>query len=137
MHQKERGTLFYPPSLCNPEDWLRFVETKVFSSKWKALELDDETLRKLQIAIMLGPDRYPVMAGTGGLRKIRIRDEKTNNGKSSGFRVCYVFFSDYSIAFLVTLFGKNEKSNLSAAEKKIVAALIEDIRGQLDTGSIQ
>src|SRR5437762_1416029 len=124
MHEKERGTLYHPSSVFNPEDWLRFIETRVFSQKWKKFELNDETLRELQVAIMLGPERHPVMDGTGGLRKVRFADENTNQGKRGSYRACFVYFPDYHIVFLVTMFGKNEKDDLTKAEKNAIAGLI-------------
>ena len=121
----------------NPKPWLRFVETKTFTRKWKQLDLSDETLRGLQAAIMLGPQRPPVIEGTGGLRKIRFADGKSSKGKSGSYRTCYVYFSDYGIVFLVTVFGKNEKDHLTKAEKNLAAEMIREIEDQLDQGVIR
>ena len=49
-------------------------------------------------------------------------------GKSSGFRVCYVDFTEFGFIFLVTIYTHNEKDNLSPAEKRAAAALIETAR---------
>lgn len=49
---------------------MRFVETPVFTSAIRR-HLDDEHYRHLQIALMLRPEQGPVIAGSGGLRKIR------------------------------------------------------------------
>ena len=64
----------------------------------------------------------------GGLRKVRIPRE--GGGKSGGFRTIYVFGGTHMPIFLITVFAKNEKGNLSKAEqaaavelsKRIVAA---------------
>ena len=51
----------------------------------------------------------------GGLRKIRIPRE--GGGKSGGYRTLYVFGGTQMPIFLVTVFAKNEKDNLSAGEQ--------------------
>ena len=71
---------------------------------------------------------YPGIALGGGLRKVRIPRE--GGGKSGGFRTIYVFGGTHMPIFLITVFAKNEKGNLSKAEqaaavelsKRIVAA---------------
>ena len=47
----------------------------------------------------------------GGLRKVRIARE--GGGKSDGYRTIYVFGGLEMPIFLVTVFAKNEKDNLS------------------------
>ena len=50
----------------------------------------------------------------GGLRKIRTGRE--GKGKSGGYRTVYVFGGATVPLFLVTVFAKNEKDNLTRAE---------------------
>jgi hypothetical protein len=54
-----------------PSRWLRIVQTGVFLRKWSRLGLDDDDLLALEREILDGPDRHPVIRGTGGVRKIR------------------------------------------------------------------
>ncbi|MEO4045167.1 type II toxin-antitoxin system RelE/ParE family toxin [Hoeflea sp. CAU 1731] len=56
----------------------------------------------------------------GGLRKVRIPRE--GSGKSGGFRTVYVFGGTHMPIFLITVFAKNEKANLSKTEQ---AAAVE------------
>ena len=49
-----------------------------------------------------------------GLRKVRIPRE--GGGKSGGYRTIYVFGGIHMPIFLVTVFAKNEKDNLSKVE---------------------
>ena len=56
-----------------------------------------------------------VMAGTGGFRKVRVA--RRGMGKSGGGRVVYIWRSDQFPAFLITVFAKNEKEDLSRAER--------------------
>lgn len=54
------------------------------------------------------------MQGTGGIRKLRWSAQ--GKGKSGGIRVIYYHHNETMPLFLLTLFGKGEKANLSKAE---------------------
>lgn len=54
------------------------------------------------------------MQGTGGVRKFRIPLSK---GKSGGARVVYVDFPQYGKVYLLAIFAKSVKENLSKAER--------------------
>ncbi len=56
-----------------------------------------------------------VMEGTGGFRKLRVA--RQGPGKSGGARVGYIFRNTKCPIFLITVFPKNEKGNLSKAER--------------------
>ena len=70
------------------------------------------------------------MAGTGGFRKIRVA--RSGMGKSGGARVIYIFRDQTFPLFLITVFAKNKKSNLTKAErnalKKRADAIFESYR---------
>ena len=119
-----------------PSDWLRFVQSQAFARDWARNGLDDDALRTLEVAIMACPDRWPLIEGTGGLRKIRFADPRSNRGKSGSFRVCYVYFEKYGSVWLVTVFGKNEKSDLSKADKSVISKLIQEIEELLESGAL-
>ncbi|HEX7751978.1 MAG TPA: type II toxin-antitoxin system RelE/ParE family toxin [Novosphingobium sp.] len=57
----------------------------------------------------------------GGLRKVRIARE--GGGKSGGYRTIHVFGGAHVPLFLVTVFAKNEKDNLSRSEQTELIAL--------------
>jgi hypothetical protein len=59
------------------------------------------------------------MQGTGGIRKLRWA--KSGKGKSGGVRVIYYFHNESMPLFLPSLFGKNEKANLSHSERNLLA----------------
>jgi len=46
-------------------------------------------------------------------------------GKRGGTRVIYFFHSERIPLYLLTIFGKNEKSNLSMAERNALGVLVE------------
>ena len=57
----------------------------------------------------------------GGLRKVRIPRE--GGGKSGGYRTIYVFGGRHMPIYLVTVFAKNEKDNLSKVEQAAAVQL--------------
>jgi hypothetical protein len=69
------------------------------------------------------PKSGVIMRGTGGIRKLRWARE--GGGKSGGVRVVYYFHNEQIPLYLLTVFGKGEKSNLSPSERKELAGLVK------------
>lgn len=62
-----------------------------------------------------------LMQGTGGIRKLRWAAQ--GRGKSGGVRVVYYYQNMAMPLFLLTVFGKGEKANLSKSERNELAKL--------------
>jgi len=60
-----------------------------------------------------------IMKGTGGIRKFRWASG--SKGKSGGVRVIYYFHNESMPVFLLTVFGKSQKANLSNSERNELA----------------
>ena len=69
------------------------------------------------------PKAVDLMEGTGGVRKLRWG--RGARGKSGGVRVIYYVHSDLMPLYLLTLFGKNERANLSKADRNELADLVD------------
>ena len=73
-----------------------------------------------------------IMQGTGGIRKLRWSAQ--GKGKSGGVRVIYYYHNEAMPLFLLSLFGKGEKSNLTKSEcndlAKITSLLIKNYGGR-------
>lgn len=71
-----------------------------------------------------------VISGSGGIRKVRFGFGA--RGKSGGARIIYLFSGESLPVFVLAVFAKNEKSDLSSAERNalagMVAAMIENYR---------
>lgn len=106
-----------------------FVITKEFDNNWKNMGLTDNNLKLLQQELILNPQKGDVIQGTGGLRKLRVAFE--NRGKSGSGRVCYVDFAVYQKIYLITAYPKNEKENLSKAERNAISMMIEQLERAL------
>ena len=68
------------------------------------------------------PKAGDLMEGTGGVRKLRWG--RGNQGKSGGVRVIYYFHSEAMPLYLLTLFAKNERANLSKSERNELSELV-------------
>lgn len=97
------------------------VEVAEFIRRSSAL-LDEEERLQLIADLAEDPERGPIMEGTGGVRKLRWAPE--GQGRSGAYRVIYFFHSDMLPIFLLTLYAKGEKDNVSKAEKNEMRKLI-------------
>jgi hypothetical protein len=85
--------------------------------------LSDDDRRALVDHLAARPKAGDLIEGTGGVRKLRwARDGR---GKSGGVRVVYYFHSDQMPLYLLTVFAKNERANLSKAERNELAGLVD------------
>lgn len=97
------------------------VETARFLRDAASL-MDDEMRAEVVSFIAQRPEAGAVIPETGGVRKLRWA--LRGRGKSGGARVIYYFHSDRLPVFLLAVYGKNERSNLSAAERNAMRARI-------------
>jgi len=104
------------------------VETETFLASAARLGISETERAALIIYLAANPEVGVVVTGTGGVRKLRWA--LPGRGKSGGARViCY--YHNESIPFYgLNICAKNQKANLSAAEKKAarktVAAIIAE-----------
>ena len=106
-----------------------FIQTREFSSNSNSSFLKSSSLNPSLSQFLENSDLHPVIKGTGGLRKIRI--PFANEGKSGSARVCYVDFVVQEVIYLITVYSKNEKENLSQAERNGIKSLIEQLKLKL------
>ena len=68
------------------------------------------------------PEAGDVMPGTGGARKLRWKAQ--GRGKRGGVRVIYYFHNESLALFMLNVFAKNEKANLTKAEQNEMRVLL-------------
>jgi hypothetical protein len=73
------------------------------------------------------PRSGDLIEGTGGIRKLWWG--WGGRGKSSGVRVVYYVHSDAMPLYLLTVFGKGERADLSAAERSSLRKLVDLLVG--------
>jgi len=69
------------------------------------------------------PKAGVLITGTGGVRKLRWG--RGDKGKSGGVRVIYYFHSDVMPLYLISIFAKNEKDNLTKEERNSMAEITD------------
>ncbi|MFT5484432.1 MAG: mRNA-degrading endonuclease RelE of RelBE toxin-antitoxin system [Halieaceae bacterium] len=87
--------------------------------------LSDEEYRSFQILLMNNPKAGDVIQGTGGLRKVRVASTKRGKGKRGGSRLIYYWYLEGKQFWLFTIYGKDEMSDLTAQQKRILKAALE------------
>lgn len=105
-----------------------FYEMKHFTKKWQDLGFTDDELSQLQQVLLENPKAGDVMKGTGGLRKVRFAFQ--GSGKSGSVRVCYIDIEGVLEIHLIDVFAKNEKENLSKAERNAIRIVVEQIKAE-------
>jgi hypothetical protein len=103
---------------------ITIAETLPFQRKVVQL-LSDIEKSELIAYLAVHPGAGFLMKGTGGIRKLRWT--RSGQGKSGGVRVVYYFHSKEMPLYLLTLFGKNEKANLSMDEKTYLSKLVKEL----------
>ena len=83
--------------------------------------LTEEARRDIVDYLAANPKAGDLMEGTGGVRKLRWG--RQGRGKSGGVRVIYYVHSELMPLYLLTLFAKNERANLTKAERNELAGL--------------
>lgn len=68
------------------------------------------------------PKAGDLMEGTGGVRKLRWR--RGGQGKQGSVRIIYYFHDEAMPLYLLTLFAKGDKANLSQGERNELADLV-------------
>lgn len=102
---------------------MEFIEAPVFT-RHIADYLDDNSYRELQARLAENPEAGDVMPGTGGFRKIRWKDPRRGKGRRGGLRIIYFYFESQQQIWLMTLYDKSEAADLTAQQKKMLAAAI-------------
>ncbi len=108
------------------------VETNEYLRRARQCGISDDEREEIINFIAVNPLAGDEISGTGGARKVRFA--RPGRGKSGGYRVI-AFFSGANIpVFLITVFAKNEKANISQAEKntlrKALGVMVETDRNE-------
>ena len=103
---------------------LTVAETTIYARKSEELLFEEERICIVDF-LSSNPKSGKLIRGTGGIRKLRWAREGT--GKSGGVRIIYYFHSERMPLWLLTLYAKNEREDLSADHRKILCRLVESL----------
>lgn len=101
------------------------VETSIFTRRADALLSREERADLIEM-LARDPLAGDVVPGLGGVRKLRFAP--TGRGKSGAFRVIYYMLAQNHPILALLLYGKNERADLSPAQRKMVADLAIEMK---------
>jgi hypothetical protein len=85
----------------------------------------NEEREAIVVMVSSDPECGDLIQGTGGFRKVRVG--RGGLGKRGGARVVYILRNERFPIFLVAAYGKNEKENLTKAERNELARMADAI----------
>jgi RelE toxin of RelE / RelB toxin-antitoxin system len=100
------------------------VETPSYLADADRLFSPDERIAIVE-RLATDPTCGVVIPGSGGIRKVRFGFGA--RGKSGGARIIYLFSGESMPVFILAAFAKNEKANLSPAERNALAKVVTDM----------
>lgn len=102
---------------------MELIETPVFTRQVLA-QLEDDEYRVLQLYLVHHPERGVIIPGAGGLRKLRW--QLPGRGKRGGARIIYFWKMARARLYLLFLYPKNVRSDLTRAQLRVLRGLVTD-----------
>jgi hypothetical protein len=103
-------------------------ETHAFRRAAAKVGMSEDDIFALVGYLAENPTAGDAMAGTGGCRKLRWAGR--GKGKSGGYRTITFYSGALMPVYLLTVFGKGEKANLSKAECNALQMLTKAIAAE-------
>ena len=103
------------------------VETEVFLQRAKAILTESERA-DLVAYLASNPEAGQLVPETGGVRKVRWAIP--GKGKRGGARTIYYYHNESILLFILDIYAKNEKTDLSEADKRSLKWLLAQIPSQ-------
>jgi hypothetical protein len=101
------------------------IETPVFT-RLVTKTLSDEDYGALQQWLVDSPDAGDLVRGGAGLRKVRWA--LPGGGKSGGIRVLYYWRANADQIYLLFLFGKGERTDLTPVQVRELAKYVKELK---------
>ena len=98
-----------------------------YERRARRLFTEDEQ-KAAELEIVGAPLLWPVIPGTGGARKARAA--RGGKGKSGGARIIYYFMTQGDAIYLLDVYAKGEKEDLSDDQKNKIRKLIEALEAE-------
>lgn len=106
------------------------IETPDYLADAEDAGMTDAERKHVVDYLSVHPDAGDQIKGTGGARKVRLRGR--GHGKSGGYRVITFYSGPDVPLFLLNVFAKGDRVDLSQAERnelrRELAGLVEDYR---------
>jgi len=105
-----------------------FVEARAFTQVVEDYFGGDEAYSAFQHFLARSPESGRVMAGCGGLRKVRWPDPRRGKGRRGGLRGIYLHIPEVQRFFMLDVYDKDEADDLSPADRVQLARLAAEYR---------
>jgi hypothetical protein len=107
--------------------FLTVIETSHYWNKARKL-LTESQREDVVTTVACEPEIGDLIQGTGGIRKFRYAFQ-SGKGKSGGARIVHLPLRASGKVYLLDIFAKSEKGNLSKAERNEMAKLVKILKG--------
>lgn len=105
------------------------IETEAYLRAAKDAGMADEERNAAVDLVATNPETGDLLQGTGGVRKARLAGK--GKGKSGGYRIVWYYGGGDIPVFLLTVFGKGEKANLTQGECNALRSLTATLKNSL------
>jgi len=99
--------------------------TQTYLSSAKAVGLTEAERTEIASAIANSPQAGELIVGSGGARKLRFAGR--GKGKSGGYRVITYYAAEDVPVFLLDVYSKGQRANLSDAEVNELRTILADL----------
>jgi mRNA-degrading endonuclease RelE of RelBE toxin-antitoxin system len=103
---------------------ITIVETSSFTKEAKKL-ISEEEIDEVKNYLASNPEVGDLIPGLRGIRKMRW--QANQKGKRGGARIIYFFYNFNIPLFLLDIYPKSKKDDLTPSEKKDLNNLIEEL----------
>ena len=112
--------------LCSTMEKMRriFVYSPPILKRLAEFTEPDVIARQIESELLKNTVAGDIVPATGGVRKFRLADEASSKGKRSGIRVLFLDLPHIAKTHLLFLLHKNEASDITASEKKMIRDLV-------------
>lgn len=107
------------------------IETRAYLAAAADAGMTEDERKAASNLIAEHPQSGDIMPGTGGCRKVRVAGR--GKGKSGGYRVITYYATAEVPVFLLTVFSKGERANLTKAERNALSVLAKGLVASLKT----
>ena len=112
------------------------IQLPDFSEDLDALISENKLLIKdyedFEWRLVKNPQEGDVIPGLSGIRKTRLK--AAHRGKRGGFRIDYLDVPEKGKLYMLVIYSKNVKDDLSSDEKKIIARLVKQLKEEAKYG---
>lgn len=110
------------------ERYFTVVETEYYLGKARKI-LSEQQRDEVVTIVAQKPESGEMMQGTGGVYKFRYASQE-GKGKRGGARIIHLPLAASGKVYLLDIFEKNDKVNLTKAERHEMAAIVKSMKGR-------